>query len=131
MDRDELNPQLALGGELVVCEDDATASNWAVLPLADWQRVRKDQSIEHVPAEVREEIAATADRIANTFEVSAQTRERLAEQGGPWAEHHRLQAARHRTLADFERRQAKALRAGQLLAAPWQPGTNGREPRQR
>lgn len=112
-------------------DDDAISSNWAVPPLADWRGVRKDQSIEHIPAELLEEIAATADRIADTFEVSAQTRERMAEQSAPWAEHHLLQAARHRTLADFERRQAQALRSGHLLAAPWRPGANGREPRRR
>jgi hypothetical protein len=112
-------------------DDDATSSNWALLPLSDRRRVWKDQSIEHVPAELRERIATTAERVAHTFEVSAQTRERMAEQGGPWAEHHRLQAARHRTLADFERRQAQALRAGHLLAAPWRPDTNGQEPRRR
>jgi hypothetical protein len=108
--------------------DDGTFSNWAVLPLADWRSVRKDKPIDHVPAELRERVAATAERIAFTFEISAQARERMAEQGGPWAEHHLLQAARHRTLADFERRQAQALRAGHLLAAPWRPGTNGQEP---
>ena len=112
-------------------DDDANPSNWAVLPLADWRRVRKDQTIEHVPAELRERIAATAERVAHTFELSAQTRERMAEQGGPWAEHHLLQAARHRTLADFERRQAQALRAGHLLAGPWRPGANDREPGRR
>jgi hypothetical protein len=111
--------------------DDATSSDWTVPPLADWRRDRKDQSIEHLPTEVREEIAATADRIADTFEISAETRERMAEQGGPWAEHHLLHAARHRTLADFERRQAQALRSGRLLAAPWHPGANSQEPGRR
>jgi hypothetical protein len=114
-----------------VRNDDAISSNWAAPPLAGWGRVRKDQTIEHLPAEMREEIAATADRIADTFELSTQTRERMAEQGGAGAEHHLLQAARHRTLADFERRQAQALRSGRLLAAPWPSGANGQEPGRR
>jgi hypothetical protein len=119
-----------LGGEQAV-RDDASSSNWAVLPLANWRGIQKDRTIEHVPAELRERIAATAERIARTFEVSARTRERMAEEGGPWAVHHLLQAARHRTLADFERRQAQALRAGHLLPAPWRLGANGQEPRHR
>ncbi|HEX8861779.1 MAG TPA: hypothetical protein VGC06_22285 [Actinomycetes bacterium] len=109
-------------------DDDASSSSWAIPPLANRRRVRKDHSIDHVPAELRERIAATAERLAHTFEVSARTRERMAEQGGPWAEHHLLQAARHRTLADFERQQAQALRAGHLLAGPWHPGVNSQEP---
>ncbi len=108
----------------MVRDDDASSSSWGVPPLANWRRVREDQSIDHVSAELRERVAATAERLAHTFEVSAQARERMAGQGGPWAEHHLLQATRHRTLADFERRQAQALRAGRLLAGPWHPGVN-------
>jgi hypothetical protein len=108
--------------------DSSDSSDWAVLPLVDWRTLQKDHTVQHASAELRERIASTAERVAHTFELSAESRERMAEPGGPGAEHHLLQAARHRTLADFERRQAQALRTGRLLATPWQPGTNGQKP---
>jgi hypothetical protein len=66
-----------------------------------------------------EQLAATAERLAATFEHGARVRERIAAGGGPKADHFRRWAASNRAVADFERRQAQALRGGRVLAVPW------------
>jgi hypothetical protein len=89
--------------------------------LADWRRATHDQRIDRVPAHLRGQLASTAERVAATFELGARIRERIADRNGPEADHYRLRAAWNRTVADFERRQAAALRDGHLLAVPWRP----------
>jgi hypothetical protein len=106
-----------------------------VTVLADWRRATQDQLVDFVPAHLRSQLASTADRVALTFELGAGIRERIAARDGPEAEYYRLRAAWNRKVADFERRQAAALRAGQLLAIPWRPTIppppSGRSPRGR
>ena len=93
----------------------------AATVLADWRRAAQDQRIDRMPAHLRDQLASTAERVATTFELGARVRERIAARNGPEADHYRLRAAWNRTVADFERRQAAALREGHLLAVPWRP----------
>ena len=88
---------------------------------ADRRRATHDQRIAWVPAHLRDQLASTAERLAATFELGARIRERIADRNGPEADHYRLRAAWNRTVADFERRQAAALRDGHLLAVLWRP----------
>jgi hypothetical protein len=90
---------------------------------ADWPRANQGQRIDRVPARMRDQLASTAERVAITFELAARVRERMAARNGPEADHYRLRAAWNRTVADFERHQAAALREGHLLAVPWHPAT--------
>jgi hypothetical protein len=95
----------------------------AALVLADWRRATKDQRIDRAPAHLRDQLASTAERVAVTFEHGARIRERIAAGNGPEADYYRTRAAWNRTVADFERRQAAALRSGHLLSVPWRPAT--------
>jgi hypothetical protein len=91
--------------------------------LADWRRPTSDSRIDFVPTHLRNKLASTAERVAVTFELGARIRERIAAGNGPEADYYRLRAAWNRTVADFERRQAAALRSGHLLAVPWARAT--------
>jgi hypothetical protein len=88
-------------------------------PLAEWRRVREHQRVDGAPAELRERMAATAERVASTFAFGAQVRVGMAPRGGPREDYYRSRAAWNQLVADFERRQAQALRGGRLLAIPW------------
>ena len=97
---------------------DNRSDGWVDLTPAAPRRAREGQSIRHVQADLRDRLAATADRVAATFEISAKARERMAARssGDGDAEYHRLRGERHRAIAEFERKQAHALRQGYLLA---------------
>ena len=99
--------------------------------LADWRRASQDQQIDGAPAQLRHQLASTAERVAVTFELGASIRERIAARNGPEADYYRLRAAWNRTVAGFERRQAAALRDGHLLAVPWRSATPVAPPRPR
>lgn len=99
--------------------DDGMEPGWGGRPVADWRRVRVDQRVDGVPAELRERLAVTAERVARTFALGAQVRAGMAAGGGAGEDYYRSRAAWNRLVADFERRQAQALRAGRLLAIPW------------
>lgn len=88
---------------------------------ADWRRGTEDSQIDSLPVHLREMLASTAEQVAVTFERGAKVRERIAAGSGLDVDHYRLRAAWNRAVADFERRQANALRAGRLLAVPWRP----------
>ena len=88
-------------------------------PLADWRGMRVDRWVDGVPAELRERLAVTAEGVARTFELGAQVRAGMAARGGAGEHYFRSRAAWNRLVADFERRQAQALRGGRLLAIPW------------
>ena len=109
-----------LGWELAVRQD-RIEQGWAVLPLFDWRRVAEDQQIDSLPVNLREQLAITAQRIADTFEFGARVRERIAARGELEGDYYRSRAAWNRAVARFERTQADALRAGHLLATPWRP----------
>jgi hypothetical protein len=98
----------------------------AATVLADWRRATHDQRIDCVPGHLRDQLASTAERVAGPFEVGARIRERIADRNGPEADYYRLRAAWNRTVAEFERRQAGALRDGHLLAVPWHPAASPR-----
>jgi hypothetical protein len=100
---------------------DRIEQGWAVLPLFDWRRVAEDQQIDSLPVNLREQLAITAQRIADTFEFGARVRERIAARGELEGDYYRSRAAWNRAVARFERTQADALRAGHLLATPWRP----------
>ena len=93
------------------------------MSLADWRRPTSDLRIDRAPADLRDQLASTAERIASTFELGARIRDRIAAVGGPRADYYRGRAAWNRTVSDFERRQAEALRSGRLLAIPWPPAS--------
>jgi hypothetical protein len=63
-------------------------------------------------------LALAEQHVAATFELSAKVRERMAARGGAAAEYHRMRGDQHRRIAEFERRQAQALREGYLLETP-------------
>jgi hypothetical protein len=94
-------------------------------PLADWRRVSEDQRVDGLPAQLRERLAGTAERVARTFELGARVRAGMATRGGAGEDHYRSRAAWNQMVADFERRQAEALRGGRLLAIPWRPKPAG------
>ena len=96
--------------------DQRRPTRWVDLTLV--APVREDQSTGEVLAKLRERLAVTADRVAATFELSAKVRERMAARGGAAAEYHRMRGEQHRRIAEFERRQAQALREGYLLETP-------------
>ena len=100
-------------------------------PLAGWRQAGEDQRIDAVPAHLRERLATTAEQVASTFAFTAQVRARMAGRGGAEADDHRSRAAWNRLVADFERRQAAALRSGRLLATPWRPVPDARDHRRR
>lgn len=100
-------------------------------PLADWRQAGEDQRIDAAPAHLRERLATTAEQVASTFAFAAQVRARMAGRGGAEADDHRSRAAWNRLVADFERRQAAALRSGRLLATPWRPVPDARDHRRR
>jgi hypothetical protein len=97
------------------------------MSLADWRRLTSDLRLDRAPEDLRWRLASTAEQVAVTFELGARVRERMAAAGGPRADHYRHRAAWNRTVADFERRQAEALRSGRLLAVPWSPARPGPE----
>ena len=99
--------------------DDGMEPGWVGRPLADRRGVRVDQRVDGLPAELRERLAVTAERVARTFAFGAQVRAGLAARGGAGGDYYRLRAAWNQLVADFERRQAAALRGGRLLATPW------------
>ena len=94
------------------------------MPLADWRRRRQEQ---RVPIQLRERLATTAELVAQTFELGAQIRASMAARGGPMESYYRSRAGWNQMVADFERRQASALRDGRLLATPWRPAPKGRD----
>jgi hypothetical protein len=110
--------------------DDGSDPGWVGGPLADWRRVREDRRIDGVPAELRERLAVTAERVARTFEFGARLRAEVAARGGAWEDYYRSRAAWNQLVADFERRQAEAIRGGRLLAFPWRsaPRSTGYKP---
>jgi hypothetical protein len=91
--------------------------------LADWRRPTQKLRIERVPVHMSDQLAATAERVAVTFELGARIRERIAARIGPEADYYRTRAAWNRAVADFERHQAAALQSGHLLPIPWRPAT--------
>lgn len=102
-------------------QTDGTEQARPLMRLADWRRVIEDRQIDRLPVQLRQSLASTAEQVAATFALGAQVRERIAAGSGSNVEYYRLRAAWNRTVADFERRQADALRAGHLLAIPWRP----------
>jgi epoxyqueuosine reductase QueG len=94
--------------------------------LADWRQITEDREIDRLPVHLRQQLASTAERVAVTFALGAQVRERMAAGSGRNVDYYRSRAAWNRAVADFERQQADALRAGRLLAVPWRPVVNGR-----
>jgi hypothetical protein len=110
-------------------DDDGGASGPSGVPLADWRRAAGERRIDAVPAHLRERLASTAERLALTFAFAAQVHARMAGASGAEAGHHRAYAAWHQLIADFERRQADALRDGRLLATPWRPVPDAPGPR--
>jgi hypothetical protein len=54
-----------------------------------------------------------------TFTLAARVRGWMAGRDGADADYHRSRAAWNRAVADFERRQAAAIRGGHLLATHW------------
>jgi hypothetical protein len=101
--------------------DEGMKPGWAGRPLADWRGVRVDQRVDGLPAELRERLAGTAERVARTFAFGVQVRAGMAAWSPAREDYHRSRAAWNQMVADFERRQARALRDGRLLAIPWRP----------
>jgi hypothetical protein len=86
----------------------------------------EDQRVDGLPAELRERLAVTAERVARTFAFEAQVRAGMATHRGAGEDYHRSRAAWNQTVADFERRQAEALRGGRLLGDPMAPSARSR-----
>ena len=100
---------------------DGTEQGETVPLLFDRRRVAGDQQIDRLPEHLRERSAVTAQRIASTFELGARVREWMAACSRREGDYYRSRAAWNRTVAEFERTQADALRAGRLLVTPWRP----------
>jgi hypothetical protein len=110
--------------ELVVQTDRTEQARPSIRP-ADRRGVIEDRQIDRLPVPLRQRLASTAEQVAATFALGAQVRERIGAGSGANVDYYRLRAAWNRTVADFERRQADALRGGgHLLAVPWWPVAN-------
>ena len=73
----------------VAVRNGGTDDGAAVPPLFDWRRSAEDQRIDSLPEHLREQLAATAQRIAATFELGAEVRERMAAGSQHARDYHR------------------------------------------
>ena len=100
-------------------------------PLANWRRAAEDQRIDAVPAHLRERLATTPNRSPPPSPSPPRSAPGWPAAAVPRPTTNRSRAAWNRLVADFERRQAAALRSGRLLATPWRPVPDARDHRRR
>jgi hypothetical protein len=68
---------------VLAVREDGIEQGRAVLPRHDWRRVAEDQQVDRLPVHLREELATTAQRLADTFELGARVGERMAARNPP------------------------------------------------